>query len=96
MKIYYTTDDGKTFSTAEAAKEHEDELKSKTSKDEAAKKEIMTKIKKNNEKLFDLKKQIERILDENDNLSEQYKKCFDPEQQEFFDTVEKLLNKIFG
>ena len=96
MKIYYTTDDGKTFSTADEAKKHEAELKSKVSKDETAKKEIIEKIKKNNEKLSDLKKQIEKILDENDNLSEQYKKCFDPEQQEFFDTVERLLNKIFG
>ena len=96
MKIYYTTDDGKTFGTAEDAEKHEAELKSKASKDETAKKEIIEKIKKNNEKISDLKKQIEKILDENDNLSEQYKKCFDPEQQEFFDTVEKLLNKIFG
>ena len=96
MKAYFVTEDGKTFDTAENAEKHEHELKNKTAENEAAKKKIIEKIKKNNEKLSDLKKQIEKILDENDNLSEQYKKCFDPEQQEFFDTVEKLLNKIFG
>lgn len=96
MKAYFVTEDGKTFDTAENAEKYEAELKNKTLKNDAAKKELIAKIEKNKSKIAELKKQIGEILDENDSLLEQYRSLLDPEQQEFCGKLNDILNKIFG
>lgn len=96
MKAYFVTEDGKTFDTAESAEKYEAELKNKTLKNDAAKKELIEKIKKNQDKVAELKKQVIKILDENDSLLEQYRSLLDPEEQEFCSKVNDILNRIFG
>lgn len=96
MKTLYVTNDGKEFDDKTKAVEHE----AKISNNDDKKKAIMAQIEANNKTIFDIKdkaaSKIEKLLDENDRLLDEYKQYLDPETREQADLVDKFFKILFG
>ncbi len=92
MKIVYVANDGKEFDSKDKAVEYEATL----SNSDLRKKEIMAEIEANNKAIDALKDEIAKILDENDELLEEYKQYLDPETKDRIERVDKLFKMIFG
>ena len=96
MKINYIANDGKVFNNREDALKYEAEQQTKESKSRLRKDEIMEIVNENNKKIDELKRQIGKILDANDELLEEYKNLLNPEQQKLCDEMNKLIEVLFS
>ena len=97
-KIVYITDDGKKFSTKEAAEAHEKEFMDDSKYDE-----MMEQIKKNNERLDELNntrvalmRHIDAIDEEFDRIKEEQEKLFkDYYGEDKYGRIMESFNNIF-
>lgn len=104
MRTIYYTEDGKKFSTKEAAELHEQELAAENKQND----ELMEKIEANNKRMSDICTARENLLEQIDKLSDEFKKLRDENEKllkeymgedkynDLTDSFDKLISMIFG
>ena len=92
MKMQFVTDDGKVFATKEEAEKYE----AATNNNKVVVDEIIKKINKINEKISALKTEIVKLLDDKDALLKEWKEYMTPEQKRTIDTMESIIDYLFG
>ena len=101
MRTIYYTEDGKKFSTKEAAELHEQELEAEKSVD---KENIMKQIEANNKKMYDICSARENLLDQIDKLTDKFDKLRDENEKLFksyygeeqYEDILKCFNEIMS